>query len=432
MKSLLRFGFSLGLGALCLAPLHRGHAQDAQNAGGARIAVVVNGAVITNQDVDARARLFALSAGLPQNPEVLDRLKPQITSELIDQALQLQAIERHKVVVPQDKIAAALARIDKANGLPPGGLQKKLAAVGIPYSTLVQQFRTELGWTDVLKKELGENLRPTREDVLAEQRAMKHELGQTQYHVAEIFIPIERPSDEANAKRFADTVIKQLRNGAPFPVVAAQFSQSQSALTGGDRGWVAPDLLDPAVRAIVERMPAGAISDPVRVAGGFEIVNLLGTRKFGEVKETTLHIRQVFLPFPAPFQGGQPTAGQLAVLSHATAMRGGLHDCSAVSAANAAAGNVRKADPGPVNLATVQPAAFQSLLSGLPIGQISQPLVSHNGVALVMVCSRQTSTTGLPSLNEIGSLLIQRRVSLESQQLMDTLHRNAVIQREPG
>ncbi len=423
---LLSLGCLLGLAATSLVPLGTARAQDA------RIAAVVNGAVITNQDVDARARLFALSAGLPPNPQILDRLKPQITSELIDQALQLQAIEQHKVVVPQKKIADALARIDKANGLPPGGLQKKLAQAGIPYATLVSQFRTELGWTDVLKKQLGESLRPTREDVMAEQRAMRHEIGETQYHIAEIFIPIERPSDEANARRFADTVIKQLRNGAAFPVVAAQFSQSQSALTGGDRGWVEPDLLDPAVRAIVQRMPAGAISDPVRVAGGFEIVNLLGTRKFGEEHETMLNIRQAFLPFPSPFQGGQPTPAQLAVLAHANALRAGLHDCGAVTAANAAVGNVRKADPGPVNLATVQPAAFQSLLGSLPIGQISQPLVSHNGVALVMVCSRVTSKTGLPPITAIANLLIQRRVSLESQQLMDALHRNAVIERNPA
>ena len=417
--------------AAALAAATIGPAPDAW-AQAAQIAAVVNGSVITNQDVDARARLFALSAGLPQDPAILARLKPQITSELINQTLQLQAIETHKVVVPQARIAAALARINKANGLPPGGLEAKLRAAGIPYSTLVNQFRIELGWTGVLKKQLGESLRPTHEDILAEQRAMKHEIGQTQYHVAEIFIPIERPSQEANAKHFADTVIKQLRNGAPFPVVAAQFSQSQSALTGGDRGWVEPDLLDPAVRSIVERMPAGAISDPVRVAGGYEIVQLLGTRKFGEQSETMLHIKQVYLPFPTPFEGGQPSAGQLAVLSHATALRGTLHDCSAVSAANAAAGNVRKADPGPVNLATVQPAAFQSLLGGLPIGQISEPLVSHHGVALVMVCSRETSKMGLPGAPVIANLLVQRRVSLESHQLMDALHRQAIIQRYPA
>lgn len=425
MRSIVSYAAAFGLAACLLAPQTPASAQTAS------IAAVVNGVVITNADVTARTRLFALSAGLPTNSETLNRLRPQITRELIDQALQLQAIERNKVVVPESKIVAALKRVNEANHLMAGGLQQKLASAGIPLSTLVSQFRTQIGWTDVLRKKLGANLRPTADDIKAEITAMTKEIGKTQYHIAEIFIPIEKPSDEASAKHFADVVIKQLRAGAAFPVVAAQFSQSESALTGGDRGWVQPDLLDPAVRNIVTRMPVGAISDPVRVAGGFEIVNQLGIRKFGEGEKTTASIRQVFLPFKTPFAGGQPNAGQLAVLKHANELRGSLHDCGAVEAANKAAGSVQKSNPGPVNMATVHPAAFRDLLAKLPIGKPSEPLVSHEGISIVMVCSRNTSKIGLPDKNEIENMLVERRVSLESQRLMDTLHRNAVIQRFP-
>ncbi|HET9148143.1 MAG TPA: peptidylprolyl isomerase [Acetobacteraceae bacterium] len=424
-----QFRFRLAASAILLSlAIPAARAQDAASAD-TTIAAVVNGQVITNQDVDARARLFALSAGLPPNGSLIDRLKPQITSQLIDQTLQLQSIEKNKIVVPQAEVAKALAHINQSNGLPPGGLQAKLAALGIPYSTLVNQIRIEIGWTQVLKKTLGPSLRPTREDIKAEQQAMKREIGKTQYHLAEIFIPIDRPSDEANAQRFAATVIKQLRNGAPFPVVAAQFSQSQSALSGGDRGWIDPDLLDPQVQAIAARMPAGAISDPVRVAGGYSIIEMLGKRQFGEQQETMLNIAQVYLPFTTPFTGGQPTAEQLSVLAHANKLRATLHSCEQVTAANQAAGNARPANPGPVNLATVQPPQFQAVLAKLPIDQPSEPLVSHSGVAVVMVCSRNTQQMSLPSVPEIANLLVQRRVAMEAQQLMDQLHREAIIQR---
>ncbi|HQT60252.1 MULTISPECIES: peptidylprolyl isomerase [unclassified Acidiphilium] len=421
MKSFVSYAALIGLAAGLLAPGTPARAQTAS------IAAVVNGTVITNADVAARTRLFALSAGLPTGSDTLQRLRPQITRELIDQALQLQAIEQNKVVVPEDKIAAALQRVNAANHLPPGTLQKKLAAAGVPLSTLVNQFRTQIGWTDVLRKKLGADLRPTPEDIAAEAAAMKRQIGTTQYHIAEIFIPVENPQDAAGARHFADVVIRQLRGGAAFPVVAAQFSQGQSALTGGDRGWVEPDLLDPAVRRIVEQMPVGAISDPVRVAGGFEIVNQLGIRKFGEGDKTELSIREAFLPFATPFAGGQPNAQQLGVLQHANAVRGSLHSCADVEAANAAAGNVQKSNPGPVDLTTVRPAAFRQLLATLPLGQASQPLVSSKGIAIVMVCKRQTVKIGLPDSKTIAEMLINRRVSLESQRLMDTLHRNAVI-----
>jgi peptidyl-prolyl cis-trans isomerase SurA len=405
-----------------------GAASSQSGSDNASIAAVVNGQVITNQDIDARARLFALSAGLPANAGIVDRLKPQITSQLIDQTLKLQAIEKNKIIVPQAEVAKALDDINQRNGMAAGGLQAKLQALGVPYSTLVNQIRIELGWTEVLKKTLGQNLRPSREDIKAEQRAMTRQIGQTQYHIAEIFIPIDQPSDAANAKRFAATVIKQLRDGAPFPVVAAQFSQSQSALTGGDRGWVDPDLLDPQVMSILTRMPPGAISDPIRVAGGYSIVTLLGTRQFGEEQETLLSLAQIFLPFPTTFAGGQPTPQQLNVLRHANQLRPTLHSCAAVTAANQAVGNVRPGNPGMVNLASVQPPQFQAVLAKLPLDTASEPLVSHSGVAVVMVCSRKTQKTGLPGIPAIANLLVQRRVALESQQLMDQLHRQALIQ----
>lgn len=400
--------------------------------GGVHIVAVVNGTVITNRDVAARARLFALSAGMHPTSRVLRRLRPQIARELIDQSLQLQAIKTHKVVVPEQRLEQAIEKLDTENNLPKGGLRHRLEAAGVPFSTLVNQFRIQLGWTDVLKKQLGDNLRPTPEDVAAEKRALQREIGQTQYHLAEIFIPVERPQDAASARKFADTVIGQLRAGAPFPLIAAQFSQTQSALVGGNRGWVAPNLIDPQVRSVVQRMPAGAITDAVRVPGGFEIVQLLGERKFGEQTRTMLSIRQVFLPFPSEYTGGRPTQGQLQVVEKANALRKSLHSCAAVAAANRKAGAEQKSNPGPVALGTVRPKRFHDLLAGLRPGQISKPLVSHTGVALIMLCSRKTVKESLPDKKQIRRMLIQRRVSLESQQLMDALRREAVIRRFAG
>ena len=65
----------------------------------------------------------------------------------------------------------------------------------------------------------------------AEKAALKIELGSTQYHLAEIFVPVTDPSDDSTAAQFANTVIAQLRAGAPFPIVAAQFTQAQTALS---------------------------------------------------------------------------------------------------------------------------------------------------------------------------------------------------------
>src|SRR3984957_2873274 len=110
-----------------------------------RIVAVVNGDVITNADVGNRARLFALSTGLPLTPDVLDRLRQQITRQLIDERLRMQEVLRRKIVIQDKMIAESIHDIETRNGMQPGALRQKLAADGGSQQTLIDQIRTKLG-----------------------------------------------------------------------------------------------------------------------------------------------------------------------------------------------------------------------------------------------------------------------------------------------
>ena len=194
---------------------------------GTSIAAVVNGQVITSQDVQDRARLLAVSTGMNPTPTAISRLAPQVTRQLIDQLLEQQEINKRTVTVSDDDVTGAISHIEQGNNLPAGGLKMRLEAAGIPFGTLLAQIRTELGWQAVLHQVLGPGLQPTPGDMNAEKAALKAEIGSTQYHLAEIFVPVTDPADEQTARNFADTVIAQLRTGAPFPIIAAQFSQAR-------------------------------------------------------------------------------------------------------------------------------------------------------------------------------------------------------------
>jgi peptidyl-prolyl cis-trans isomerase SurA len=404
-------------------------AQTSLGAGtdGASIAAVVNGQVITNQDVEARARLLAVSTGMAPTLDVLQRLEPQVTTLLIDQTLQLQEINRRNVVVADADVVGAVSHIEQNNGLQAGGLRLKLEAAGIPFDTLVAQLRTELGWQSVLHQVLGPGLQATLGDMNAEKAALKAELGSTQYHISEIFVPVTDPASDGTARNFANTVIAQLRTGAPFSIVAVQFSQAQTAAQGGDLGFVQLNELDPAVASVVTSMPVGAISNPIRVPGGYEIVQLQGSHVVGNEKQTMLSIRQAFAPYPTPITNGVVGPAQAAVIEKLVQTGHSAHSCADIEADNTALGNVHAADPGPVNLATVTPPAFQTILSNLAPGQVSQPLVAQDGVSIVMVCSRQDQAVSLPSDDTIANIIVERRVELESQQLLDNLRHRSII-----
>ena len=419
---LLGLGLPLGIlaagGVLAQTPLP-----------GTRIIAVINGDVVTSGDVENRARLFATSTGLPTGGDVLERLKSQISNQLIDERLRLQESQRRKVVVPDKQIAGSIKDIEQRNNLPEGGLARKLADLGVSQRTLIDQIRVQLAWTQVLRDTLAEKLVISETDIEERQRIHDRQIGKPEYRVGEIFIPVDDPANIADARRFAETVIAELRAGAAFVAVAAQFSQTQTALEGGELGWIQPSQLDPQVARLVAEMPAGAISNAVKVPGGFSIVTVRGKREIGREIGTFVSLRQLFLPFATPLDPREPTAEQRDLLEKTRRLSASIRGCAQMEQAAAANKSPRQVDPGEVKLAAVTPPSFREMLTTLPIGQASKPLVAADGIAVVVVCSREQKNTAALTKEDIRRGLIADRVELGSRQLMRDLRRKATIQR---
>lgn len=392
-----------------------------------RIIAVVNGDVITTGDVVNRGKLFALSTGLPVTEEVLGRLRPQVSKQLVDERLRLQEVQRRKVSVSDREIADAVAEIEQRNGMARGTLGSSLRGQGVALRTLYDQVRVQLGWTRVLRQELGTRGEITEADIAEQVRIFTEQTGRPEFRISEIFIPIDEPAKAPDARRFADAVIAQLRGGAPFPVVAAQFSQSQTALQGGDLGWVRANQLDPEVASVVREMPPGAISNPVQVPGGISIVSLRAKREIGRDQATVLDIRQLYLPFVGVLNPAAPTDAQRALVDRAQQVSRTAKSCTDLEEANQRAGAVRPSNPGEVRLESVGSPPLRALLAGLQPGVPSKPVIANEGVAVVMVCSREMKTSAAPSKEEISERLLSERVELTSRQLQRDLRRRAVM-----
>ncbi len=400
---------------------------------GMEIVAVVNGDAITNADVAARAKLFAISTGIPITGELLDRLRPQIAQQLIDERLRLQEVLRQHVIIRETQIANAIREIESRNNLPSGALAARLAHDGVSLRTLVDQIRTQLGWSEVLRQQLGSAAVISQAEIAEQAQLQAQGAGRAEYRLGEIFIPVRDPSRTADAQRFADTVIAQLRSGAPFPVAAAEFSQSQTALQGGELGWLQTNQMDPEIAKLAPEMPPGAISNPIKVPGGFSIIQMRGKREVGRDQGTALTIRQVFLPFPTPYGGGGPTPAQAAVVERAKQISATTRSCAQMEEINKASNSPRPADPGgEVNLASINPPQFRQLLASLPVERASQPLIAGDGVSVVIICSREQKVMAQMSKEEIQNRLLAERVELASRQLQQDLRRRATIDMRGG
>jgi peptidyl-prolyl cis-trans isomerase SurA len=398
----------------------------AQATGGSvnSIVAVVNGDVVTRSEVESRRRLLALSAGMTGDAGAQGG--DQILRLLIDERLRIQELSRRRILVTDQDIASSVANIESRNGLPPGGVVQNLRRAGIEPRVLYDQIRAQIGWARLLRGMLGEQANIPEAEVNEFLAAQRARLGEPEFLVSEIFIPVENPGQEAQVRRFVTDVIQRLRQGVPFPMVAAQFSQSQSAIQGGAMDWMTGDRFDPAVASILKQMPEGAISNPIRVPGGFEIVMLRDRRVSGRDMATIMNMRQVFLPFEGQVNPQAPTAQQLAQLQRAQTLSDQARGCEAMDAA--ARGSPRPADPGPVRLDNITPPELRDLLGSLPIGRATQPIISMDGALIFMVCARETRNMAEANPQQAREILLRDRVELLSRQLQRDLRRRAQIE----
>jgi peptidyl-prolyl cis-trans isomerase SurA len=68
------------------------------------------------------------------------------------------------------------------------------------------------------------------------------------------------------------------------------------------------------------------------------------------------------------------------------------------------------------------------MLATLPLDHASQPLVASDGIAVVMICSREQKNLAAMSAPEMHQRILSERVELASRQLQRDLRRQATIE----
>jgi peptidyl-prolyl cis-trans isomerase SurA len=264
---MMRILYLLLMAVFLAAPL------QASSASSGEIAIVVNDGVITKSDLDDRLRLIMVSSGLPNNPDILQNLVPQIMGNLIEEQIRVQEAERLELDVSQGEINEGFAEIAKNNNFEPEQFREIMKNSGINISTLEDQIRSQLAWKKVVQTRLTPQVNVSERDVDNMLERLEGSKGKTEYLISEIFLPIDDVKEEQNIRQLAGKLVQEIRTGqAPFGKVAQQFSKSAGASQGGDRGWIQEGQLAEELDAALPSIAAGQIGDPIRSLSGLHIL----------------------------------------------------------------------------------------------------------------------------------------------------------------
>lgn len=388
-----------------------------------RIAAVVNDDIISMRDLEERTKMAMISSRLENSPEVRRRLVPQVLRKLIEERLQVQEATRQGISPSENDIARTLKNIETQNNLPPGGLEAATRRDGIDYNIFMSQIKAEIAWMKLLRVRYAGAIRVSDAEIDAQLAIIKSNMSKPQYLLSEIYLNADNPSQEEEVRNLAERIVQQARQGAPFPALARQFSQTASAAVGGDIGWVYEGQLAPDLEAIVKSLQPTQISNPLRTFTGYHILLLRNRRNGGgfDPANSTLDLAQIFMPVPA--NSRPEDMRTLTNLVQTTA--GSAQNCDDMARLAKEINSPQPSKLGSVSLGAL-PQHLQEALANVAPGKLTTPVRNAGGVAVFMVCGRKDDS-GLPGRDEIAARLDMERVDIQARRLMRDLRRSAIV-----
>ncbi|HEX7774892.1 MAG TPA: peptidylprolyl isomerase [Parvibaculum sp.] len=389
------------------------------------IAAVVNDKIISRYDLEQRVKLIMATSGIPNTPENVSRIEPQVLRALVDEALEMQEAKRLDVKVEQSDINKELDSIAKRANMSPAEIDAYLKHNGVSKSSLVDQIQADIAWNKVIGQQFGALISVGEDEIDDVLKRLKEESDQPRYLVSEILLTFDNPSQEQEMMGGAQRLADQIRQGAPFASVARQFSQSPSSANGGDIGWVHASQLPEEIAPTVEKMDIGAVSDPIKTLNGVYIVQL--RNKQTGLGPDPMHDQWTLIHILLPLTPDAPQAAVARRATETTKFVNEFKSCDGVqdqikAYVGGVAGAAQTVTFGELD------AKLRAALSNAKPGQILTPIRSAQGIEMVAVCGHKADDTSMPTRDAIEDNLFSQQLSMMARRHLRDLRRDAVVE----
>lgn len=406
------------------------------------IAVVVNDGVITQRELDARVEMIArrlkqLNAPVPP----LDQLRPRVLSQMVLERLQLQKAREDNIVVDDATVQRTLERLAQANHMTLADYRSRLEAAGVPWSTFINDARTELTLTRLREKEVDSKIVVSDAEV-ANYIASQHGSTAGQFNdlrLEHILLkaPLDAPQADVDAaEKKARAILKEALGGANFERLARSDSQAADAKKGGDMGFLPVAQLPPDFVQAASTLRPGEVSPTLlHTYDGFEIVRLVERRQ-GHGNDTTgniplvqTHARHILLRVDEGMNDAQARQKLMDLRQQiaAGADFGQLARSWSQDGSSTQGGDLGWISPGE----TVP--EFERAMNGLQVGQVSMPVRTEYGYHLIQVLGRREVQGSLAQqMNLARQAIGQRKAEKQYADWLRRLHDSAYIDYKSG
>jgi peptidyl-prolyl cis-trans isomerase SurA len=308
---------------------------------------------------------------------------------LVLNKLQLAEAARLGIEADEDTINRAIASIAANNGMSVPELRDTLEAEGMDFETFRQSMREELIVRRLRSREVTNRIQVTKSEIDSYLDRSGGIEGREAVRLRYILISAPdgaSPEQREAARLRALDLVERVEQGEDFRSLAQQYSEDQTALQGGDLGWLDVNGIPPLLQPYVAKMQKGEVEGPVAAGRGFHIIQLVDVR--GGASNIVRQTKARHILIRTNEVTSDADARQRLMQLRERILQGDDFDTLARSNSDDEASAIKGGDLGWSSPGNLVPA-FEEQMDLLAIDEISQPFETQFGWHIVQVLGRR-------------------------------------------
>ncbi len=247
-----------------------------------RVVAIVNNDIITLSDTSAFTKKLdrnnflddLLLFGKP--PAEIKKDASEQLDYMINERLMDSEVKRLNLSVTIERVEQEIREIAKRNGMNRSELMTAVSGQGITVSEYQSFIKSKVERQSLIEAEVTSKIRVSDEDILAQysREYPSASAGIYEYSIAHILFNSKKGGADAARER-AESVVKKLRSGESFEVLAEQHSEDANFTTGGILGSFKAGEFAKEMEVAVAKLNPGETTDVVRLKGNYHVLKLL-------------------------------------------------------------------------------------------------------------------------------------------------------------
>lgn len=269
------------------------------------IEAIVNGEIITQDDLDSETRNVLATTGGQDNRE----MKVAVLKEMINSKLKWQHVSKFSPKggwVDDSQITETFESIAARNNMSPKEFRKELKSKNINEQDVRRKIRNNLSWIAYIQARYGKFVKISQSELKSLMKSVKSRKDKTAFYVERMFFPLTKNEQQEKILQHIKNIEQSLRNGGNFAELARQFSSGSDANNGGDLGWIVEGQVSREEYSALLNLSVGDYKI-VSNSRGYFLLHLKDKKEAGtDDKVTTIKFIQVAIPKPK-YANGQDT-----------------------------------------------------------------------------------------------------------------------------